>query len=130
VHLVVMASFGFLLLLIAWIRTASLADFDRQLSWVNCGGFGLVVGGVALGRWVLIGRQRVTDRGRDLFGQISGWGSATGAEGVPSGEFVATDEMTRYHSPQCLLVARKPTRARSLTAHRSAGRRPCEVCRP
>lgn len=130
VRLVLMASIGFVLLLGSWLRTSAVAEFDRQLPWVNCGGFGVVVGGVALARWVLIGRQRVTARGRELFGEISEGGRRMTEEVGPSGEFVATDDMTRYHRGHCLLVARKAAHAQSLAAHRSAGRRPCEVCRP
>jgi hypothetical protein len=42
---------------------------------------------------------------------------------------VSSPSMSRYHRPDCIMVAGKPVKAASLATHRRAHRQPCQVCR-
>jgi hypothetical protein len=121
-------SIGGILLLVAWWGASSTPRFSSQIAWVNVGVVGLIVAGFGGAVWLLTGRRAVGERvARVIPGESLSptFGTQASNGGV---RLVAGRRMTRYHRPDCQLVAGKNVGEASLADHRAAGRRPCGVC--
>lgn len=131
-------------LALAWWGASGVGRFGDQLAWVELGIGGLVVAGTGNALWLLHGRGTVGRRRRDLLHtfelptESSGVGGDEpgAAEPVPAAAAAARDQlvaaagMTRYHRPECQLVAGKAALPASRSAHERAARIPCGICLP
>lgn len=127
----VLLAVGALALVLSWWGVSATTRLSRQVAWLDLGVLGVLIaeGGVAL--WLCVGRRAVGKRRRLLLPDLSPTAESVTlrAAGGP-GEWVAADNMTRYHTPECAFVIGKAVRAAPTISHRRAGRRPCGVCRP
>lgn len=124
---------GVIAVLSAWWGTSGTSSLSTQYAWVNLGVIGVVVLGTGCCIWLMIGRRALGERERLLLSAIG----ASQLVRVPTPirvaatrSFVAGTGMTRYHHPDCHLVAGKTVLSSSVAAHGRAGRRPCGMCQP
>ena len=104
-----------------------------QTGWLHLGIVAIATAGVFHGGFLFSGRRTLVRRRRAVFlayehpagPEPSAFGSAA-SDSLP----VAAAAMTRYHRPECLLVAGKPVVGANRAAHAEARRKPCGVCRP
>jgi hypothetical protein len=123
---------GALLLGVAWVAASGQRAADGQIAWVNLGIAGVLLPVVAGRRWVTTGRRAIGIR---LSAVVADADPDTtidlitpGADGT--GRFVAGPATSRYHRPDCVLVAHKTITSGERRVHERAGRRSCEMCRP
>jgi len=137
---------GIVAMAAGWWVAHRATDLSDQVAWSNLAIIGLAFTGAADGLWLARGRQAVRRARQVTVGRIpeviypADRPSAATAQGraaangnghrVAAGSLLASEQMTRYHHADCLLVAGKPARAAGRSVHERAGRRPCEVCRP
>jgi hypothetical protein len=126
----VATALGAALLGASYVGVSAEVHLKDQVPFLDLGVAGLLVAAVGGVRWLAAGIKAVRVRkATDLALVRSRFGSveATGPAG-PSDDFVATARMTRYHRPNCSLVAGKDVRAATAAEHSAAERRPCGVC--
>lgn len=130
-RLVVSQLTAFAVIMVAWYQTSGTGLVQRQLAWLCVGVVGLVVAGAGNALWLLRGLRHIQ------LAQRAALPAATRSRPEPapakSGAaplLVSGASLTRYHLPDCALVAGKETFAAPRPGHEPADRRPCEVCRP
>jgi len=130
-----------LVLLTAWWVAAGSVRTTTEVSCAAVGVAAIIASGTANWRWVLVGRRSVVARRNEVTASLEqvtsglerhAGGAAATTDGADRATgLVALPESTRYHRPDCQLVAGKPsTTTSSATAHERAGRRPCGMCQP
>jgi hypothetical protein len=129
------SSVGLLVLLVSWWLVGGQVRIGPQIPWLNAGMAGLAVAAVGNVLWLLQGRRAVAERTRAVVGRLSDRPpprrrTVAPARRAADGGFVATEAMTHYHRPDCLLVAGRSARPQARAEHVAAGRTPCGACRP
>jgi hypothetical protein len=129
-----------LVLLTAWWVAAGSVRTTTGVSCAAVGVAAVIASGTANCRWVLVGRRSVAARRNGVTASVehlaSGLERGGGAGVTTDGAdrltgLVALPESTRYHRPDCQLVAGKlSVTTSSATAHERAGRRRCGMCQP
>lgn len=128
---------GFVLIVAGYLVCRATAEPSRIQLATSIASGGLVVTLAGNIVWLFGNLREVTRLRRQvLIGSatakppdVPAFGSAEGRPPTAS-VLVSSPSMSRYHRPDCLLVAGKAVKATSLAAHRRAGRKPCQVCRP
>lgn len=123
-----------ILIVAGWWGASGTIDTATQTAWTAVSIGGLIIAGTGNALWLLHGRRAVAEQQRRLLSLPV----TARAETAPRREearptedvVVATDTMTRYHRPDCPLVAGKDVRAAEVRDHQQKGRRPCGVCTP
>jgi hypothetical protein len=116
-------------LVIAWYGSAAEADWRDTAKWLVTATGGLMLAGLGLLAWLVLGKLRITAAERAVrLGLLERRASKRDvAVTVVTDGLVTADGMRRYHRPTCLLMAGKqpvpfvPGRS-ALTA--------CGVCEP
>ena len=125
---------GLFLGLLAWWEASASVDPHDQFPWANVAVAALVVVGTGNAIWLLRARRVIGERRARLLGEgrhADRPATSTVMETiVTTGRLVAVAGATHYHRDDCALVAGKRVRAARDTAHRTAGRQPCDFCRP
>lgn len=150
---------GLMLVGVGWWQTLSRDESaSDQFGWFNLAVVGLIVAGCANVLWLARGRRTVTLAKTAVLphawirgSRANGFGPAAGVwssvPGLPApagpvlngatrstpprtGAYLAAEGMSRYHRPDCILVAGKAAIAAAPADHVSGGRRPCEICQP
>ena len=113
----------------SWIGASAQRGSDGQIPWVNLGIAGVLLPVVAGRRWVTAGRRSV---GLRLSAVVNAAEPSTViGDGPDAGDrFVAGPTTSRYHHPDCLLVAGRTVTPQGRRTHEQAGRRACEMCQP
>jgi predicted GNAT superfamily acetyltransferase len=93
---------------------------------------GLVLQGSGIASWLLMGTRRVRRRQARLLDPVvaAAQAGAAGHTRLLATDLVSTPTMTRYHRPDCELVAGKDAAPAALREHLAADRQPCGVCSP
>jgi hypothetical protein len=123
-------------LLVGWYGLAQTVALSRQATFLVVGIAGLLVASGGLAAWLLAGLRSVRDRrvrvrtATVLVAEGLGARTAVVVTTSQSEGLVATDAMTRYHRPDCLLVEGKMTDSASASDHERSGRSSCPVCVP
>lgn len=125
--------FGAMLLAWGWWEASGTGNLDEQTTAVV---FALLAAGVVVAgsfAWVAAGRRAVRLRREKVLGQLERHGLLGRVWAVSDAEadgLVAVAGTTRYHRPDCLLVQGKDVEPVTADGRASAGRVPCEMCRP
>jgi hypothetical protein len=122
---------GIVLVLAAWFQASGEVHLNDQVGWATVGSAGVIVLGAGNLAWLLAGRRSVGALRRAVLAAapVAGAEPAEAVLAMPDA-LVAARTMTRFHRPDCILVAGKSVQAHSLDTHRRRGRRPCDVCAP
>ena len=114
----------------SYLGVSAEVHLKDQVLFLDLGIAGLLVGTFGGVRWlaavvkaVRVRKSAAVALVRWRFGSVG----TTGPAGSPEG-LVAAERMTRYHRPECSLVAGKDVTAATLAEHSAAGRRPCGMC--
>jgi hypothetical protein len=132
------------LVAVGWHGVSGEVEVRRQVLWLDLGVAGVLLLGVGNAQWVLRGRRAVGDRrarllplgGEPIGEPAGGLTPGAGTAGAPpmaprrAEGVVAGAAMTRYHRPDCELVAGKEVVTAGRNEHAAQGRRPCAVCEP
>lgn len=125
-----------------WWRAADTGDLSSNLSSAGLAIVGVMVAGLTNALWWLTARGAVARRRHRLSSRVARWAApldspslrvavpsaaATASRRAPG--LIAVEGATRYHRPDCPLVARKRTVA-AVDTHEANGLRPCGVCEP
>ncbi len=121
---------GLVLLAMAWVGASGRQETSDQIAWLNLGIVGVLVPAVAGRLWVLRSRRTVQYRVGMILDAADAVPLDVIGQPVRPHRLVTAAKMSRFHRPECLLVAGKALSDDSLAAHERAGRRPCEMCRP
>ena len=126
----VSTALGASLLGASYLGVSTEVHLKDQVLFLDLGIAGLLVGTFAGVCWlaavvkaVRVRKSAAVALVRWRFGSVG----TTGPAGSPEG-LVAAERMTRYHRPECSLVAGKDVTAATLAEHSAAGRRPCGMC--
>jgi len=119
---------GLALVLGGWYVAAGQLLLRDQVAGSNVAIAGIVVAGAGNAVWVLTGRRALGLR-REGIGALAQTRHVH-RPGPARAEPVASDEMTRYHRPDCEFAAGRAVVARPRKAHEASGRQPCGVCQP
>jgi hypothetical protein len=114
-----------------YLGTSAELQLGEQVPFLDLGVAGVVVAGVGGVAWLTTGLRAVRSRKAAVLAQVRSRfdGASAVDDAAPGAEvLVAGARMTRYHRPDCLLVAGKPVSPGSPADQRRAGRRPCGVC--
>jgi hypothetical protein len=124
-------------LLVSWIGVSTRINWSGQIVWVAVGIGAVIVAGLGVMGFLLVAFRGVRMRRGEQDARLDGLlarhlpaEALAGESSVPATTLVSMPAMTRYHRPECLLVAGKPVHAAAAAAHARAGRVPCGVCRP
>jgi hypothetical protein len=113
-----------------WWGASHTPTVPHQVPWAGLAVAGLVVGQFGMA-WVVVAGRLALRRRHGAMAAHPGLATATEtASSLSDAMVVASERMTRYHRPACPAVAGKAVVAAPLDAHRRAGRRPCDLCRP
>lgn len=125
---------GLVLVVFGWYHTGGSPFVDTQLAWISLSVAGLLLAAMGNGWWLLSGIRRIR-RSRSWF--LTNERSSHRHDhqppsvGIVRGSgLVSAAGMSRYHSPDCLLVAGKATRGATRSEHERRDLEPCGVCRP
>ena len=113
-----------------WWGASQSVTVPKQVPWTGVAVAGLLAAHHGAAWIVLAGRIALRRRHGVLAVQLSLVADGRAAVPAIDGVLVAGERMTRFHRPTCLAVAGKSVGAAPLGAHRDAGRRPCDLCRP
>jgi hypothetical protein len=126
-----------LLVFVAWYQSAGELTARNELAWLNLGIVGLVIAGATNGLLLLRGRRRIGFARIFVLSRVPAPGSRPARIPSPSslghlavGSLVSGAGMTRYHRPDCLLVADKVVEPVSLATRTECSLQPCELCEP
>lgn len=119
-----------MLLAVAWAGASGREETSDQIAWLNLGIVGVLVPAVTGRLWVLRSRRAVQYRVGAILDAADSVPIDVVAQPLRPHRLVTAARMSRYHRPECLLVAGKALSDDSLAAHERAGRRPCEMCQP
>lgn len=127
-------------LMVSWWGASGTARLSTELAWLNLGVVGLVVIGVTLAMWLLVGRRALGRRQAAVTASLevavakrksrSEAGISVRGESPETDAVVWGKGMTLYHRTNCQLVAGKPVRSATLRSHERARRKPCQICLP
>jgi hypothetical protein len=126
---------GFGLVAAGWFGTSGEVEVRREVPWLNLGVTGVLLLSAGQTQWILAARKRVGERRVRL---LPDGRPATVAVPAPArlsavpalATVVATEAMTRYHRPDCQLVAGKPATSDRRETHEADGRTACTICQP
>jgi len=117
------------LLAAGWFGAGGEALLEDQVPFLNVAVAGLLVGAAGGALWVIAGIRAVRARKAAVKVLVAARaGGPAGAASVGSDMFVAGAAMTRFHRPDCSLVAGKDVAATTRADHERAGRRACGMC--
>ena len=122
--------FGAGLLGASYLGVSAEVHLKDQVLFLDLGIAGLLVGTIGGVRWLAAVVKAVRVR-KAAAVELVQWRFASAGTTGPAGSadgFVAAERMTRYHRPQCSLVAGKTVADATLAEHSAAGRRPCGMC--
>lgn len=131
VRLIAVVAAGGVLCVVAWAGAAERVQLDDQTGWVSLAVAGLVVAVAGQAGWLLHGRRAV-GRYRNQLLWHGSWvvQHPTPSAITSSGELVAGEGMRRYHRPDCPIARGRGWASGRRSAHESADRTPCGICRP
>ena len=124
------------LIAVSWFGAADATAVETQVRWVNTAVAGVVVLGAGNALWLLTGRRaagqlrRIVVDSDQLARRLTAVSQRADRREAGESAPVAGKNMTRYHRPDCPLVADKQVTSGSVTTHVKRGRRPCGVCMP
>ena len=127
---------GVALIAVSWFGAADATAVETQVRWVNAAVVGVVVLGAGNALWLLTGRRAAGQLRRtvvdsdQLARRLTALSQRADRREAGVAAPVAGQHMTRYHRPDCPLVAGKQVTSGSVTTHVKRGRRPCGVCLP
>lgn len=114
---------------------AKATAIGTQVGWVNTAVIGVIALGAGNSLWLLKGRRAAGQLRRTVINSAGlarrlAASQRVDRRAVGVAAPVAGKTMTRYHRPDCPLVANKPVSSGSVKTHGRRGRRPCGVCLP
>lgn len=124
---------GLVAVLSSWYGVSGTAVPETSVRWLVIGIAGVITIGTVNGLWLLAGRRAVGERTASVTGGMEQLLPALSAvaprpvETSEASEFVAVPGGTRYHTPDCQLVAGKTVVHGQQAV---ADRLPCGVCAP
>lgn len=127
---------GVAIVAVSWLGAADASHLDTQVRWLNLGVVGVILLGAGNARWLLRGRlaagrlRRTVLGSPELAGRLVARSERRDRSAAELAMPVAAKGMTRYHRPDCPLVADRAVRAARVSTQVKQGRRPCGVCRP
>jgi hypothetical protein len=136
VGFLVTTAIGVVLVAVSWFGASDATSLGTQVRWVNAGVVGVIVLGAGTALWILAGRRaagrlrRTIIASPELARRLAAPSERTDRKAAGVDAPVAVKGLTRYHRPECPLVADRPVVAASPRAHGRQGRRPCGVCLP
>jgi hypothetical protein len=124
-------------LTIGWAGAGGEATLDDQRGWLALAIGSLILGGLAMVGWLLVGLQRIAALRAPVVEEIRRRKASTVtapaavevACDLPAGFGVAIG-MRHYHRADCILLAGKSATFAAVAEHTAAGRLPCGVCGP
>ena len=121
---------GLVLLGAGWFGAGGEAALDKQVPFINLAVAGVLVGTAGGALWLVTGLRAVRSRKAVVKALIAARAGGPAGASAPraSDTLVAGPAMTRYHRPDCSLVAGKPVSPAPRQEHERAGRRPCGMC--
>lgn len=123
----------------AYLALSTTPRPSTQLAWVAVAVAAATLAGVGNGMWLSASARTVRARRRSLMERATSIAAmppeAAGSpepatETESSAGPVAVANTLRFHRPGCVLVSGKAVISQGAGTHRSAGRYPCEICRP
>lgn len=125
-------------LVAAWIGSSRRGTLPSQNGWLLIGLASPAVLITAATRWLLEGFHNVRHRQNSVSARLDAVIEVIVDDGAPAIEppirgdssFVLVAGLSRYHRPDCPLVAGKPVRDVDPTGRAASGLLPCGVCRP
>lgn len=117
---------GLAVLGVAFAVARQQATVPAQEGWATLAVLGAILSGAGNGWLLLAGRRAVAGRRQRLFGAVSA-GTADPPPAWSGTERVTAAGMTRYHRPDCTLVAGKTVLAVN-SGDCDAGLSPCDWC--
>jgi hypothetical protein len=132
IRFVALSVASLVLLAVGWLGAGGEALLEEQMPFLDVAVAGLLVGAAGGALWVIAGIRAVRSRKAVVKALVAvrAGGTAAGAASVRSDMFVAGAAMTRFHRPDCSLVAGKELAAATRVDHQRAGRRACGMCAP
>lgn len=123
---------GLVLLVWGWFGISGTVDLDSQTRWLALGILGLIVGGLGMVVWLLLGLRAVTALKHDVLVDLEARlpaprEAASAAATAPAG-LGTVPGMRRYHRADCLMLAGKDATWADDAEHARAGLAPCGVC--
>jgi hypothetical protein len=117
------------LLVVGYIGATQQHKLAPQILWLDLAVLGTLLGGVANGGWLLLGRHAISAQRRKVLAGLSTAAPEpapdTGLVGGGS-DVMTVEGSTWYHRPDCVLVRDKELRL----LKRRGGFEPCDVCEP
>lgn len=119
-------------LVIAWAGISGEVRLAVQARWLGLGIASLLLGGLGMVGWLVIGWARVGALRREVLRGLvrTDDGDSPSAEAIGQHRFGTVPGMRRYHREDCQLLAAKTSTWESPRAHARAGLLPCGICRP
>jgi hypothetical protein len=135
---------GGTLVVLGWYGSAGTANLGGQLAWMSAAIGGTILAGTGASFWFVSGYRAVQSRRSGLAQHpvallaaeararqgSAGEGQVAEETAAQQSALVSAPQLTRYHRPDCALVAGRTTTAASRATHERAGRTPCGVCAP
>jgi hypothetical protein len=127
-------------LAVAWWGSSTTVVLSEQVTWLEVGVAAVVLAATADVGWLVSGRRAIGLRRAEISLRIALLAADVGPEELDaaapverSGDavaLVAGAGMRMFHREDCAMVLGKPVSDSTRSEHRSAGRRPCGMCRP
>jgi hypothetical protein len=118
---------------IAWTGISGEVRLPIQARWLGLGIASLLLGGLGMVGWLVIGSARVGALRREVIREllrIDAGGDSASVEAVGAHRFGTVAGMRRYHREDCQLLTAKTSSWATPRAHAQAGLLPCGICRP
>lgn len=130
IQFVALSVASLVLLAAGWFGAGGEALLEDQVPFLNLAVAGLLVGAAGGALWVIAGLRAVRSRKAAVKVLLAARAGRPGAGAAPAGSevLVAGAAMTRFHRPDCSLVAGKELAAATRADHERAGRRACGMC--
>jgi hypothetical protein len=120
-------------LIIAWAGISGTVQLPAQARWLGLGIASVILGGLAMVGWLVVGLARVGALRRAVVRELS---AGLPSADVPSDQTTAAVRlgvapgMRHYHREDCrLLIDKTPSWGTGLS-HAAVGLLPCGICRP
>lgn len=129
----VLAVAGLVLIVWGWYGASGTVDLDSQTRWLAVGICGLIVGGLGMVAWLLLGLRAVTALKHEVLAELESRlpaPEAASPAAAPAAALGTAPGMRRYHRPDCLMISGKDASWAPEAEHVRAGLQPCGVCRP
>jgi hypothetical protein len=123
----------------AWWGSSTTVVLSEQVTWLEVSVAAVVLAATADVGWLVSGRRAIGLRRAEISLRIAALAAEVGPQDLDAVAAVDLPEdavslvagagMTMFHREDCAMVRGKPVSDATRGEHRSAGRRPCGMCR-